>query len=495
MDFAATVARLTPQLQAYVNWQERWINTARPAQIPPEDDWSECGVMAGRGFGKTRTGAEWLGRATFEDPSGLAAHVIAPTLNDIKFTCFRGRSGLLSVIPPDLILDTNTTDHTITMRNIAGGSTLIRGFSADQPERLRGPECTRCWGDELAAWQYAEEAWDMMQMGLRLGTMTQVLWTTTPKPRDIIRRLTTPEPGRLIVKGTTYDNRANLSKTFYDKVVQYEGTTIGRQELLGELIDPEEQGVIRRSWIRLWPAAKRLPQFDMIIMSLDTAFTEATMDSKTHDPDYTACTVWASFKAIRRMADKDEVEHHLLLLDCWEERLGLPDLILRVKREMNTRYGEDEDTAIIRPIVGSAKPITSGRKPDLLIIEDKGSGISLRQSLVRHKIEAHAYNPGRMDKLSRLHLVSPMFARRAIWIPESEKLPGKPKSWAEPLIQQLTSYAGEGSLKHDDYVDSTTQCLRVLLDKGFVSVVKPRKPKPEDEEPLPRQKVVNPYAA
>ena len=479
---ASAVAALPPDMLAYVDWQRRWTETARPSQIPPDTDWSECGYLAGRGFGKTRVGAEWLAQATYEDPSGLPVYVVCPTLGDVKRVAFYGESGLMSVIPPELIIADNKSDLTITMRNCAGKPVLIQGFSAENPERLRGPQGARAWCDELAAWQYAEETWDMMQMGLRLGPNPQVLWTTTPKPREIVRRLTKPQKGRVIVRGSTFDNKANLPDSFFRQLEQYDGTTLGRQELYGELIDPEESGIIKRSWLRLWPANKPLPKLDWIIMSLDTAYTEKNLDTKG-DPDPTACGVWGLFHHEKRT--------NVILLDCWEDHLGLPDLIRRVKRERNVAYGDDEDGALIKPMFGSHKPMTSGRKPDILLIEDKGSGISLRQMLHEADIEAYAYNPGRADKLSRLHIVSPIFAQKRVWLPESQKHTGKPRTWAEPLVAQLCSFTGEGSIKHDDHVDQTTQALRLMMDKGMLSLLKPPA---IDSAPPPRYKT-NPYAA
>ena len=468
--------RLSAEQLAYVEWQMRWTKTARPDQLPPETDWTECGFMAGRGFGKTRVGAEWMGRAAYEDPLALPSYVIAPTQTDVRLTCFEGESGLLNVIPHELVREYNRTDLLLTLTNGA----IIRGFSAEKADRLRGPQACRAWCDELAAWNNAEDVWDMMSFGLRLGPHPQVLWTTTPKPVPLVRSLSAPKEGRVIVRGSTYDNRANLPKVFFDKLAAYEGTKIGRQELDGELLDPEEAGIIRRSWFNIWPAAKPLPKLDFIVMSLDTAFTEKTMDKKG-DPDPSACTVWGVFH-IKNIA-------HMILLDCWDEHLGLPDLIRRTKRELNTPYGDDEDAAIIKPMFGSAKPRTSGRKPDVLLIEDKGSGISLRQSLAESGIEAYAYNPGRADKLTRLHIVSPIFAQRRVWLPESEKNPGKPKTWADPMVSQLCSFTGEGSVKHDDYVDSTSQAFRLCIDKGLLKLVKPPPAKPTPPPPERR----NPY--
>jgi len=481
------IQHMSPEDIAFLQWQVRWMQTARPNQIPPEGDWTEAGFMAGRGFGKTRVGAEWLGRVAYEDPDAFPRAVIAPTQSDVRFTCFEGESGLLNVIPPECVANFNRSDLVLTLTN---GAT-IRGFSAEKADRLRGPQNADIWADELAAWgRDAQNTWDMAKFGLRLGPKPRIMWTTTPKPVPLVRSLVLPREGRIIVRGSTYDNKANLPESFFEDLKIYAGTRIGRQELDGELIDPEEAGIVRRSWINLWPANKPLPQFERIIMSLDTAFTERTLD-KQGDPDPTACGVWGVFY-IKSIA-------HVLLLDCWEDHLGFPDLLKRVKREMNTRYGDDQDSAIIKPLFGSTKPMTSGRKPDMILIEDKGSGISLRQALAASKIEAYAYNPGRADKLSRLHIVSPIFAQRRVWVPESDRYPGKPRTWVNPLIDQLCSFAGEGSIKHDDHVDQATQALRVMTDTGLLSLVKPTKEERDqrvrdEAERISPTPVVNPYA-
>ena len=481
-DVADLLRPLTPEQRLHLDWQNRWKATARPNQMVPEGDWTECGYLAGRGFGKTRVGAEWLARAAYEDASGFDSCVIAPTYGDVKITCFEGESGILSVLPPDLLVAHNTTENVIRMRNIAGGVSTIRGFTAEKPERLRGPQHCRGWFDELAAWQYDQDTWDMAMFGMRLGPNPQVLWTTTPKPREMIRKLSAPKPGRIIVRGSTYDNKANLPDSFFTQLEPYEGTQLGRQELYGELIDPEESGVIKRSWLRLWPAKNTLPKFDWIIMSLDTAYTEKSLDKKG-DPDPTACSVWGVFYHEKRS--------NVMLLDCWEDYLGLPDLMRRVKREMNTPYGDDEDQALIKPMFGSSKPLHSGRKPDILLIEDKGSGISLRQMLAEAGIDAYAYNPGRADKLTRLHIVSPIFAQKRVWLPESDKHPGRPRTWCDALVTQLCAFTGAGSIKHDDHVDATSQAMRLCMDKGLIKLIKDA----PINTPPPKFGGVNPYAA
>lgn len=507
------IGKHTYEWTVFGHWIDAWARTARDNQLPDlmwqreleaqgevaarhakdptapkpiqhPDEWSEAGFMAGRGFGKTRVGAQWLGYEAIMDPECLPSFVVAPTYADVQKVCFEGPAGLLTTLPKALVSNYNSTDLIITLFTGA----KIFGFTAEKPDRLRGPQSARAWCDEIAAWgPGGKDVLDMLLMGLRMGEYTKLLWTTTPRPTEFIRELSKPAPGRVIVRGTTYENKANLSKTFFKQLEQYEGTTLGRQELDGELIDPEEAGIIRRSWFRLWPHDKLLPELDWIIMSLDTAFTEYTHDKKTNTADPTACTVWGSFKV--------KNEHHLILLDSWHDHLGMPELIKRVKKEMKETYGDEQDRALIRPLTGSSKPITSGRTVDLLVIEDKGSGISLRQMLENDNIEAYAYNPGNADKLSRLHMVSHIFARKRIWLPESENHKGRPKTWVEPMLAQLCAFTGAGSTKHDDYVDSCTQAIRLCIDKGLVTAL--REPKPE--EVLAKQHalgkpLINPYA-
>lgn len=297
------------------------------------------------------------------------------------------------------------------------------------------------------------------------------------------------DPRAIVVSGSTYENRKNLTRIFYDNVAKYEGTTIGRQELLGELIDPEEAGFVKRSQWKLWPADRKLPKFEFLIYSLDTAFTEKTWDKKEQKADPTACTVWGLFQWEKKL--------NVLLLDAWEDYLGFPALIAKVKNDKDKTYG-DIDEPLIKPYVrGPQRPKHSGRKADLLLIEEKGSGISLRQSLALENIFTQSYNPGQLDKLSRLHIVSPLFAHGRVWAVESNRMRGTPRNWAEPVVSQVCTYVGDGSIEHDDLLDTTTQALRVLMDKYFPAfTVKVDK---EEEEKRAAKRLAaksrgNPYA-
>jgi predicted phage terminase large subunit-like protein len=161
-----------------------------------------------------------------------------------------------------------------------------------------------------------------------------------------------------------------------------------------------------------------------------------------------------------------------------------------VKTEFKAEYAPREK-ALMKPMFGPAHMENSGRKPDLLLIEDKGSGISLRQTLGREGIMSAPYNPGRARKLDRLHAISPLFAAGRIWMPESTKMPGTPISWSQTLVEQLCTFSGEGSIPHDDMMDAGVQGLRYIADRDMIRVTRPEAPEPRAHDDRPK---VNPYA-
>ncbi len=417
-------------------------------------------------------------------------HVIAPTWDsDVIGVAFEGPSGILKFIPPECVASWNKSEAILTLTN----GSIIRGFSAEKPARLRGPQCHRIWADELAAWMYLEETWDMAMMGLRLGDKVKAIVTTTPRPLpkviDIINESKVPGSGVYVSSGTTYDNEKNLSKVFFDKIVsQYEGTTLGRQEIYAEIIDPEEMGVIKRSWWKLWPANKKLPPFVFIILSVDTAYSEEDRDKKTGETDYTACACWGLFED-----PNNDGLISIMLLDSWQDKLGFPKLLDRVKEDLKVSYGEMQEPMIKSPYGRPKIGLGGGRKPDLMIIEEKAAGKSLIQSLANENIFAYGYNPGRESKLMRLHSVSHIFSHGRVYVPESPKHSGQPMGFAHELISQVCTFSGEKSTKHDDYVDVTTQGIRYLTDRNLITPTPPPPRDIEAEEAANARRRINPY--
>ena len=209
----------------------RWRGKARPQQVTPDGNWSTWLILAGRGWGKTRTGAEdaaWYG---IMHPSSRIA-IVAPTYADARDTCVEGESGLLSVLPHECVQAWNRSLGELVLYN----GTRYKLFSAEEPERLRGPQHHRAWCDELGAWT-EPETWDQLQFGLRLGEHPQVVVTTTPKPSALVRRLI-DDPRTHVTRGSTYENAANLAPAALERLRdRYEGTRVGRQELHAEVLD------------------------------------------------------------------------------------------------------------------------------------------------------------------------------------------------------------------------------------------------------------------
>lgn len=431
-------ASLPAEYRAAFEWRTNWILKAHPYQILPSGDWWDVWLMlAGRGAGKTRTAAEQVSWWAWESPATRWL-VSAPTSADLRGTCFEGDSGLLSVIPKILIKDYNKTLHELVLIN----GSLIKGIPASEPERFRGPQFHGGWCDELAAWEYLQDAWDMMQFGMRLGKKVRLICTTTPKPKDLIVELVGREGEDVVItRASTYANLDNLADNFRKQILQYEGTQLGRQEIYAEILDAEDNGIVKREMFKLWPDGKEFPKFEYIIQSYDCAYTEKTIN------DPTACITFGVFKP-------QDAPMSVMVIDCWQDRLQYPDLRPKVIDEYETVYGEGRER----------------KRVDLILVEDKSAGISLIQDLQRAHLPVRAYNPGRADKVQRLNIVSNIIARGRVWIPESGRRKGYVRDWAEGFVSQICSFP---EATHDDFVDAATQALRYLRDAGWLEIDPP----------------------
>ena len=457
--------KLTPVQQVVVNWQMKWLKQAHKHQIEPAGDWWNIWLMlAGRGAGKTRAAAETLASWAWEQPNTRWL-ISAPTSGDIRGTCFEGDSGLLNVIPKELLADYNKSLHEIKLIN----GSFIKGIPASEPERFRGGQWHGSWLDELAAWDYIQESWDMIQFAVRLGQRTRIIVTTTPKPKPLIMELLGRESDDVVVtKASTYTNVANLAPSFQKQILQYEGTNLGRQEIHAEIIDPEEGGIVKRDWFRLWPANKPFPKLEFIIQSYDCA----TSDKTINDP--TGSITMACFKPL-------DGGMSVMILDCWQEHLQYPDLRPKVIDEYEVVYGEGKTRKLV----------------DMILVEDKSAGISLIQDLHRAHLPVHAYNPGRADKVQRLSIVANIIKAGRVWVPESSVRSGFVRDWAEGMVSQICSFP-EGT-EHDEFVDCISQGLRYLRDAGWISIDAPPREEIDyeditDAEIYNMRTKVNPYA-
>ncbi len=243
-----------------------WRTEARPEQLPPPGDWRVWLLLAGRGFGKTRAGAEWVRDQVKEGNAGRIA-LVAPTAADARDVMIEGESGILAVTPDRARPLYEPSKRRITWPNGA----VATAYSAEEPDRLRGPQHDAAWCDELAVWRH-DAAWDMLMFGLRLGRDPRCVVTTTPKPGRLLRSLM-QDPTVALTRGTTYDNRANLAPAFFASIVKrYEGTRLGRQELLAELLEDVpgalwSRDVIERGAIPVAPALAR------IVVAIDPAIS------------------------------------------------------------------------------------------------------------------------------------------------------------------------------------------------------------------------------
>ncbi len=285
---AAELEALDGEARAALETQ--WSFWARPDQRMPLGEWSIWLPLAGRGWGKTRVGAETVRQKVYPEGStpltgrGVSRiALIAETSADARDVMVEGESGLLAIHPKDTRPAYEPSKRRLTWPNGAR-ATL---FNAVEPDQLRGPQHDFAWGDELAKWRYAQETFDQLQFGLRVGKNPQQVHTTTPRPIPVIRMLikqSLTDPSIVVTKGRTLDNASNLAPTFIRKIVaRYAGTRLGRQELDAEVLEDLPGALWSREEIELH-RLREAPALRRIVVAVDPAVSsmESSDEPGTH---------------------------------------------------------------------------------------------------------------------------------------------------------------------------------------------------------------------
>lgn len=259
------LASLTEKQAEELLWD--WRAWARPNQLPPDGDWLTWLVLAGRGFGKTRCGAEFVREEVTAKRSGRIA-LIAETQKDLEEVMVFGESGINSVFPPHQ--RPRITKKPVRIEFHTGA--VAFGYNATEPDQLRGPQFDLAWGDELAKWRYAKETWDQLQFGLRLGDRPRTIITTTPRPIPILKEILAAAT-TVVTRGVTTDNRVNLAPSFIKTITdKYAGTRLGRQELSAEILDDVPDALWTRAALdRDRRKPDQVPPLKRVVVAIDPA--------------------------------------------------------------------------------------------------------------------------------------------------------------------------------------------------------------------------------
>ena len=280
-----TLATLTPDQLRAIDDALGWVPEAH--QMAPAGDWTYWLFVAGRGAGKTDAGAHYVtrhvnGPACLDGPIPHRIAIAAPTLGDARMTAVKGDSGLLG---HDRSARFVLMDGEVVWENGSTGR-IFGAFTPEDVERWRGPQHCLVWADELAAWRYLDECWDMMMFGLRLGTHPRVVVTTTGKPRKMLKRLMA-RPDAVVTRATTNDNPhldARVRANLYDL---YRGTRLERQELGGEIVEDVEGALWKSAMLDRTPApqvhtgAGIVPAMRRIVVAVDPAVTNNANSDET----------------------------------------------------------------------------------------------------------------------------------------------------------------------------------------------------------------------
>lgn len=401
------------QNQIALNLLIEWWDKARDKQIISKDPkYNIHLIIAGRGFGKTLSGSYDLIEYCLLN-AGVTTAVVAPTYGDLKRVVFAGESGLIKIIPPELLSDKgyNKSDSTITFYN---GSTIV-GVPAESYDRLRGLNISRAWCDELASWNY-REAFDNLIMALRIGDNPKCIITTTPRPIPLIRELAKRDDVE-VIKGSTFENVDNLAQSTVQMFKErYEGTRIGRQEIYGEILEDVEGALFNYKDIEQ-ARLNSHPTLQRIVVAIDPAVTS------NKDSDETGIIV----------AGRDENNHFYILNDS--SQISSPDIWVKTAIDLYKRYECDR------------------------IVAEVNNGGDLIERLLRTQDETIPYTSVRASrgKMVRAEPISALYEQGRVHHMNVFK----------ELEEQMCQFTGISvKSQHDDRIDALVWALSSLQNSG-----------------------------
>jgi len=402
-----------------------WSAWARPEQLAPVgDDWNIWLVLAGRGFGKTRLASEWVReQAKYTNEGQLRFALVARTAADVRDVIVEGESGIINVSPPSEKPHYEPSKRRLTWPN---GNTATL-FTADEPDSLRGPQFTHAWGDEIAAWRQTPDAagmtaFDNLRVGTRLGAKPKILVTTTPKRVPLLYKLieesnkTQDTNAKVIVtKGSTMDNAGNLSGAYLETILGvYEGTSLAKQELYGEMLDDMEGTMWTMEMIESSRLGVLPPHAPLRVIGVDPSVAENPRDE-------CGIVVCAS------TADRDLYKRHAWVLED-ASVLGSPEVWANKVVEMARRWGcpvvaeVNQGGALVRSAINSIDPNVK-----VLEVHSK-YGKALRAEPI-----VLSYEQGRVHHIGYL---PDLESQMTTWIPESSK---KSPDRVDALVHALTA--------------------------------------------------------
>lgn len=433
-----------PEIDALLA-KKAWLKAARPKQLLDlnRDAYGYL-ILAGRGYGKSLVGSHTARDIAFDNP-GIRICVVGATAEAARDINFEGESGLLNVIPESCIVTANRRPLEIKLWN----GSMIRGLSADEPERLRGIQSGVTLCDELAAWSYMEAAYTQLTMSTRLPTKfkTKMLILTTPKPLPLIYKLISDE--RYIkVFGTTFENLENLDPEAVEQMITSTDPRFLRQELYGEMISASETQVFREEWFKIYTKVDNqgkndLPKFSLVVQAWDTAYTKNT----ANDP--CAVTTWGVF------IDYESNSHSVMLIDTWQAHLDYPSLKSAVQREYATGKGPRQNIFTTVTLVEGGS---------------SASGAILVQDCDSLGIPLIPVQTGGKDKVQRASFVSSLPEQGKVYIPCDPENPTKIAPWAQEWMTEMIRFSSDPAAmktQSDNLVDSTVYAWRYILDSGF----------------------------